>query len=331
LDRSRITDAKVREVWPGVFVVHLPLPMRPTIVNVTLLRSGNEWALVDTGVNSADSVATLEAAVEQVGGALEKIKTIICTHHHPDHFGASKTYKERCGAELYMNRLEWESIDVFTPHSRSDAVVRFFIENGFPINQFVEMPSPGEFWAGLFVPASPDHFIGDGDVIRVGDFEIEVIHTPGHTRGHCVLYLRRERIMIAGDHLLPKITPHVGFYPGGPPDPLGDFLESQRKVQRFDVQMVLPAHGGVYADHRHRANQIIQHHQYRMQEMLDLVRRRARTAYDVASQAFSFDIESPLMVQFPATFETLAHLEHLRVSGRVVREERDERILYRAT
>jgi glyoxylase-like metal-dependent hydrolase (beta-lactamase superfamily II) len=286
--------------------------------------------LVDTGVNSADSIATLEAALQHVGAAPDKIGKIICTHHHPDHFGASKTYKERTGAEVYLNRLEWESSDSFAPRDRSDAATRFFIENGIPISRFVRVPSPAEFWSGLYVPVAPDHFIDDGDTIRVGDFEIEVIATPGHTRGHCVMYLRQQRLMIVGDHLLPKITPHVGFFPGGPPNPLGDFLDSQRKVQRFDVQLVLPAHGGVYTDHRHRANQIIQHHQYRMQEMLDIVRHRPHTAYDVATQVFGFDLASPLAVQFPATFETLAHLEYLRAAGQVVRDEREERILYRA-
>src|SRR5262249_18054949 len=176
-----MSDAKIREVVPGVFVVHLPLPMRPTIVNVTLLHSGDEWALIDTGVNSTDSLATLEAALEQVGGTLGTISKIICTHHHPDHFGSSKLYKERSGAALFLNRLEWESSDTFAPRDRSEAATRFFIENGIPIGRFVRVPSPAEFWSGLYVPTAPDHFIDDGDIIHVGDFEIEVITTPGHT------------------------------------------------------------------------------------------------------------------------------------------------------
>lgn len=324
-----MTDAKVREVSPGVFVVHLPLPMRPTIVNVTLLHSRDEWALVDTGVNSPESIATFEAALKQIGCAPERIRKLICTHHHPDHFGTSKTYKEMSGADVYMHQLEWEGSDSFVPHKRSDTAVQFFIQHGIPIKRFVQVPSPAEFWSGLYVPTKPDHFIDDGDIIRVGDFELEVITTPGHTRGHCVLYLRQQRLMLVGDHLLPKITPHVGIYPGGPANPLADFLDSQRKVQRFDVNLVLPAHGGIFQDHRHRANQIIQHHQYRMQEMLDIVRRQPRTAYEVASQAFGFDIDSSFAIQFPATFETLAHLEYLRAIGKVAREEHGEQVLYR--
>ena len=113
------------------------------------------------------------------------------------------------------------------------------------------------------------------DVISVGHRKFEVIWTPGHAPGHCVIYLRKEKVMIVGDHLLPKITPHVGLYPDATGDPLGDFINSQQKVQKFDVEHVLPAHGNVYSDHRHRANQLIEHHQYREAEMLDLIREKA--------------------------------------------------------
>jgi glyoxylase-like metal-dependent hydrolase (beta-lactamase superfamily II) len=325
-----MTEGHVREVSAGVFVVHLPLPMRPTIVNVYLLRSGDEWALVDTGVGTAESFAALQAALQHVGCAPASIRTLIATHHHPDHFGAARLCKELTGAVVYLNEREYDSTQSYASSRRSDAATDFFMQNGLPLNRFVHVPSPADVWGNMYAPVAPDQFIDDGDVVRLGALDIEVITTPGHTAGHCVLYVRQLRLLIVGDHLLPKITPHVGVFPGGPPNPLADFLASQQKVQRFEVDLVLPAHGGVYRDHRRRANQIIQHHQYRMQEMLDIVARTAHTAYDVARQAFGFDFDAPLAVQFPATFETLAHLEYLRSRGGVTREEHDARLWYRA-
>ena len=62
----------------------------------------------------------------------------------------------------------------------------------------------------------PDKYLADGDIIPVGDRKLEVIWTPGHAPGHCVIYLRKEKVLIVGDHLLPKITPHVGLYPSSP-------------------------------------------------------------------------------------------------------------------
>jgi glyoxylase-like metal-dependent hydrolase (beta-lactamase superfamily II) len=325
-----MSEAKVREVAAGIFVVHLPLPMKPTIVNVTLLHSAGEWALVDTGVNTDESLAALLAAMRQVGCDIGKLSKLIATHHHPDHFGASQRLKELSGAPIYMNALERDASTHYAPQQHSEVAIRFFLQNGIPLQRFVRVPSAGEFWSRLYGPAAPDHLIADGDVLRVGELMIQIVGTPGHTPGHCVLYLQRQRIMIVGDHLLPKITPHVGFCPGGPENPLADFLGSQEKVQRYEVELVLPAHGGTFSDHRHRAQQIIQHHEYRLREMLDVVRRAPHTAYDVARQAFGFDVDGPLQVQFPATFETLAHLEYMRQQGTITREERDDRLYYRA-
>jgi glyoxylase-like metal-dependent hydrolase (beta-lactamase superfamily II) len=323
-------DAKVREVAAGIFMVHLPLPMRPTIVNVYLIDGGDEWALVDTGMNSADSIAAFRDALAHVGCPPERVRKIICTHHHPDHFGTSKAFKELTGAAVYLHAEEYERSRTFLPTERSADVVQFFRSHGIPLHRFAHVPRPAEIWGGLYVTTPPDRHLGDDDRIQVGDKTIHVVWTPGHAPGHCVLYLAAQRVLIVGDHLLPKITPHVGFGPGSTGNPLRDFLDSQRKIQPFDVELVLPAHGGVFADHRHRANQIIQHHRARLQDILDVTRHHAQSAYDVARRAFAFDSDSPLTYQFPATFETLAHLEYLRQAGDVVRDEREDGILWRA-
>lgn len=304
--------------------------MKPTIVNVYLVCGGDEWALIDTGINSEDSIAAFRAAIDSVGCRPEQITKILCTHHHPDHFGTSKTFRELTGAQVYLHRDEFERSKGFAPGDRSKEVIDFFRHSGLPLDRFANVPKQSEFWAGLYVPAVPDVFIEDGDVIEVGNRRVEVVWTPGHAPGHCVMYLPEGRIMVAGDHLLPRITPHVGFTPGSVPNPLGDFIDSQRKIQNLEVDLVLPAHGGVFPDHRHRANQIIQHHEQRLQEMLDILRPKPRTAYDVARRAFGFDGDSPITYQFPATFETLAHLEYLRHAGSVTRETRDDRTFYSA-
>jgi len=326
-----MSEVKVQEVYAGVFLVHLPLPAKPTIVNVYLLRGESEWALVDTGLNTRDSLAVMDAALAAAGCPPDALRTIVCTHHHPDHFGASAPLKARTGAAVWISRPEHESAGFYRIRERTDDAAAFFTRHGLPMARFGHVPTPGEWWGSMYMPAEPDGFLEDGAVLTAAGFAIEVVTTPGHTAGHCVLRLRREGVLLVGDHLLPKITPHVGCYPGGPPDPLGDFLASQRKVQGLDAQLVLPAHGGVYRDHRHRAAQIIQHHEYRLHEIADAVGRRPLTAYAAAQVAFGFDGDAPLTIQFPATFETLAHLEHLCVRGAVVRDDGAVETRYRAT
>jgi glyoxylase-like metal-dependent hydrolase (beta-lactamase superfamily II) len=144
----------------------------------------------------------------------------------------------------------------------------------------------------------------------------------------CRLLLKPDGILFVGDHLLPKITPHVGLYPNGPQNPLGDFLNSHEKVKRLDARMVCPAHGGVYDDHRRRASQLIDFHRVRKMTMLEAIRRRPLTPYEVALEAFAISPNNRFQVM-AATSETLAHLELLRFEGRALKAE-DGVIRYRA-
>ena len=324
--------AKLTEVHSGIYEVFLPLPMRPTIVNVYLIDCHGAWALIDTGMNTADSVATLEDACRQVGIRLEDINVVIGTHHHVDHFGTSATIKRRSGATTLLHRLEQERVNrmltLGAPSQNPDAMA-FFQTHGFPVDKYpIEGMRPVWMGTDQYNPVpTPDRYLNDGDVVMIGDRELEIIWTPGHAPGHCVIYMRKEKVLIVGDHLLPKITPHVGVYPSGPANPLGDFISSQLKVQRFDVEHVMPAHGAVYHDHRHRANQLIEHHRYREAEMLDLIRRRPQCAYEVASQVFG-DEERPIFHVMAATFETLAHLELACVEGRAKKKVDNGRTLF---
>src|SRR5262249_19078967 len=282
-------------------------------------------------------IATLEEAFDQVGIKVEDLDALIGTHHHIDHFGASGTIRSRSGAKTHIHQLEVDranrmlSFGSMTMGDRPEARA-FFQSHGFPID---EHPPTGmrPAWMGtqLYNPVTePERTISDGDEIRVGDRVFEVIWTPGHSPGHNVIYLRREKTLIVGDHLLPKITPHVGVYPDNPTgNPLGDFLNSQLKVQRFDVELVLPAHGGVYHDHRHRANQIIEHHRYREAELLDLIKQKPKTAFEIAEQVFGNE-ERPIFHGRAATFETFAHLLLSCIEGRAGRVERADRVLFQA-
>lgn len=316
--------AKVREVAAGVYQVFLPLPMRPSIVNVYLVTDGDEWALIDTGMHTPDSIAALTGALDEVGCPREAVRKLISTHHHADHFGTSQTYQELTGAEVYLNEMELARVERLQSTERSPEAFAFFQQHGIPLDSPEQLPTPGSFYGSRYKPAVPDRFLADGESVFVGTRELRVVWTPGHTQGHCCLYLPQDKIMIVGDHLLPKITPHVGVYHAGPDNPLQDFLDSQEKIQDFDVALVLPAHGRIFSDHRHRAKQIIQHHDYRLKEMRDLLHDTPRSAYEVAAQVFDLQkADLPIFHVFAATFETLAHLHLLMYAGTVRRLEDD--------
>jgi glyoxylase-like metal-dependent hydrolase (beta-lactamase superfamily II) len=322
-------ESKVREVAPGIYQIYLPLPMRPSIVNVYLVRGGDEWALIDTGMHTEESMATFKAALAEVGCPPSAVRKLVCTHHHPDHFGTSRAYKELTGAEVYLNPLEVPRVERMQSSTPLPEAMAFFRSHGVPAPDSPDgQPTPGRYFGTTYAPVLPDHPLHDGDTVRVGDRELQVVWTPGHTAGHCCFYFPADKVLIVGDHLLPKITPHVGVFYFGPDNPLRDFLDSQQKVQQFEVDLVLPAHGAVFKDHRHRAQQIIQHHKYRLQAMHDTVKGHARTAYEVAMENFDFGPDRPYFQLLAATFETLAHLHLLMYDGKVRRLEEDGKVKF---
>ncbi|MEY4949358.1 MAG: hypothetical protein RL698_1569 [Pseudomonadota bacterium] len=325
--------ARTREVAPGVHEVFLPLPSKPSIVNVWLLDCGDQWVLIDTGVALEASRTAFEAALRGLGLAPGDVGTVIGTHHHPDHFGASEDLRAAGAARFFLHPAELERID-YALSAGAEDMVRHSRRHGVPIPAgAVDAPKPSDVWARVFRPTREvDRFLKDGEVLEIGTRRLEIVWTPGHTPGHCCILDREQRVFFVGDHLLPRITPHVGVYATGPRNPLGDFLDSQEKVARLDVALVCPAHGGVYTDHRHRARQLIAHHEYRMREMLDTVQAGPATAYEVARRSFRWVFEdgADRFHMGAAVMETLAHLELLAARGAIAPEERDGVVRFRA-
>ena len=73
-------------------------------------------------------------------------------------------------------------------------------------------------------------------------------------------------MLIAGDHLLPRITPAVGLYPESRPDPLGDYIASLERVAELAPRLALPGHGDPIDDPAGRAREIVEHHRARLEE-----------------------------------------------------------------
>jgi glyoxylase-like metal-dependent hydrolase (beta-lactamase superfamily II) len=321
--------AKTVEVADGVVEVFLPLPMRPTIINVYLVRAGRTWTLIDTGMHTTESVAALHGALAEIGITPRDVTRLVCTHHHVDHYGTSGPYRELMHAEVYLHPWEAERARG-AEHALSEQPA-YLARNGIPAAAPGQaMPNFSRFFGNVYSPATPDHLLADGDEIPLGDGRVlEVVWTPGHTGGHCCLLLRPDGILFVGDHLLPKITPHVGLQPGGPENPLGDFLASHEKIQAVEARLVCPSHGGVYEDHRRRARQLVDFHKVRMRTMLGVIRRRPHTPYEVALEAFAISPDNRFQVM-AATSETLAHLELLRRQGKALVDEQGGVVRFRA-
>ena len=319
-----------RSIADGIIEVALPLPGKPTIINVYLvdLRNG-EWALVDTGTALPASREAFQQALEREGLSLDRIGHVLATHHHPDHFGASEYLKENSGARIYMHPEERDLIQ-FMSNMDPMAMFEHVRRHGIPVpDKPAEPSSPGDSWSEGFKPAPhTDHELRDGETISLGEREFQVIHTPGHTSGHCCFLVKDSGVFLVGDHLLPRITPHIGVFAGGPINPLGDFIDSQAKCAALKgVTLVGPAHGPTYPDHAHRAQQLIDHHEHRMREMFDFVQKKPANAFEVASDSFRWvfegDPEEQRFNRGAAVMETIAHLNLLEKREQISSSDHD--------
>ena len=174
------------------------------------------------------------------------------------------------------------------------------------------MPDPEDpsLWA------DPDEWITAGATFPAGGRTLDAIHTPGHTHGHMVFRDARAGLLFAGDHVLPHITPSIGFEPAPGRLPLASYLESLRRVRELPDTRLLPAHGPVTDSVHGRVDELLAHHAIRLTETAAAVAAGASTAGEVAIALTWTRRQRPLrdfdpFNQMLAVNETAAHLELL--------------------
>ena len=181
-------------------------------------------------------------------------------------------------------------------------------------------------WLGRsFVPVVT-HPVEHGDVLTLAGREWFVTHTPGHTGDHICLHDPASGVLLAGDHVLPTITPHIGGISSSP-DPLASFFYSLDRVAEIaGIDQVLPAHGHPFDDLPARTRAIKRHHA----ERLERVRQISREfGIPETVQAFSRRLFRERSWGPMAESETYAHLEHLRIAGDAERhQDRDGTLRY---
>jgi glyoxylase-like metal-dependent hydrolase (beta-lactamase superfamily II) len=139
---------------------------------------------------------------------------------------------------------------------------------------------------------------------------------PGHADGHLVL--ERDGVLVAGDTILGQITPHVGLYPQGRPDPLEDFVRSLERIAELAPRLALPGHGPLLDDAAGRAREIAAHHADRLAATAEALSPQPSTGWQLSRALFGH--VAPSQRTFALT-ETLAHLERLVRLGRAERVE----------
>ena len=128
----------------------------------------------------------------------------------------------------------------------------------------------------------PDRWVADGTDLDLRTRTLRAVHTPGHTLGHLVYHDAASEIMFAGDHVLPHITPSIGFEPAGNRMALRDYLSSLARTLALPDARLLPAHGPVTGSTHERVNELLAHHDLRLAETHQAVLAGHATPFEVA-------------------------------------------------
>lgn len=355
---------EVTELAPNVLRMQLPIRL-PGLghVNCYALIDSEGAAVVDPGLPGPSTWRAIQDRLGQAQLSVKDVHTVIVTHSHPDHFGGAERFARESNARIVAHDTFRFGPMEAAKDDPKGSVEHVGGEGGAtPAAQPAEatqnpkpvLPSKGRRFqrtstpwggeqprpplrtrlkwmalrwmsSGSIIPTIT-HPVAKGDVLKLAGHDWFIVHTPGHTEDHICLHSPELGLFLAGDHVLPTITPHISGI-GIQQDPLLAFYESLDQVAELDhVNQVLPAHGHPFENLAERCVEIKRHHDERLEKLRSISRTLGVPA---TVEAFSQKLFKPHSWGSMAESETYAHLEHLRIAGLAERSrDRDGKYLY---
>ena len=170
--------------------------------------------------------------------------------------------------------------------------------------------------------APPDRLIEGGETLELPGWDLRAVWTPGHSPGHLCFHSPSRRLVLSGDHVLPRISPNIAVHSQQIANPLADYLDSLGTVEHLACDEVLPGHEWRFSGLADRVAELRVHHRARLDEILAaLAADEGLTCWELTLRlTWSRPLEtSSSFIQRSASGETLAHLVLLEGEGAVAR------------
>ena len=312
------------------------------IVSLYLFTIKDKNVLIDAGYSFKYWQNAFYKALNDLGIKIEDVDYCIITHEHPDHVGLVKTLKEanadvKIGIhetayelakfrEEFINNTNLEEIK----EKKAESLVSYGLKR-----EEVDLMMQRFGRGGMgFEFIEPDLLLNNND--RIVDGELQIVHSPGHSVGHICIYYPKKDILFSGDHILSKITPHLGalVIPAAVEfnekinfeNILEHYLNSLDRIDELNAKTILAGHEQIIYDPHKRITEIKNHHQNRLYDISRIIENNPLHPLQIALRHFGEDLDQ--MNKLLAISETLVHLDYLEFQNKVQKTEKDGVLFY---
>jgi glyoxylase-like metal-dependent hydrolase (beta-lactamase superfamily II) len=312
------------------------------IVHLYIFTVKDKVVLIDAGYSMKYWKSAFYKALNELQINLKDIDYCIITHEHPDHTGlVSDLKRANPGVKICMHKIAHKlaklrkiSIETTSLEKRAKERGELLITYGLEKEEVDLMIQHFGTWGMRFDYFEPDLILSEND--RIVDGELQIVHSPGHSVGHICVYYPKKGIIFSGDHILSKITPHLGtlVIPGAKEfnkknnfqNILEHYLQSLDRIDELNSRIILPGHEQIIYDPRERIRAIKNHHQNRLYEISKIIKNNPMTPLKIALHHFGDDLDR--MNKILAISETLVHLDYLEFQNKVQKKVKNGTLLY---
>lgn len=312
----------------GILRIEVPVPFLeaggPVNVFACAEKDGG-WTLFDCGVGTAEGRRAVHEGLHARGVELEKVRRLIVSHGHVDHYGNAQELAEASGAPVFVHPADQEKICGDGRWSQQLVKhVDFYQCLGVPDDVIEGMKKLGgnsTEYARQVDPARVQHH-GEGLALSFAHFEARVLHLPGHTPGLVCLWDEAHRILFADDHILARVSPNplidLTQVQGTEKTfrALVSYMTSARRAHALDAAYVLPGHGPAFTNHRPLLDGLFSFYAKRQDRLFKRMQGGPATVFELVNLLFP---RADVRRMYLMLSEALGNLEVMEEEGRVKR------------
>jgi glyoxylase-like metal-dependent hydrolase (beta-lactamase superfamily II) len=327
-----------------IFEIKVNIPFPVKFNRLYIIEVEGKKVLIDAGLNNVNWINSFFSELHNLGLNGEDIDFCIITHHHLDHIGMIRALRRKnSNIKIIMHDITKQVLEWETDKSNLNDIEKEAIEVSLQMKKYGLSEKERQnlikfftFWPKMRSFDKPDIIVHDGDKFLN---DLEIIWTPGHSFGHICIFDRRRKYLFSGDHILSRITPHIGnfivtkflyaqYKEYNFNNILEQYLKSLDIIDKLNSKIIFPAHQEVIYNPHQRIQEIKEHHQTRLKEISEAIKDSPKTPLEISKIHFGNDLDE--MNSFMALSEVVSHLLYLEQKGLVHSKLIDEKLYYQS-